>query len=105
MSYTPGPWYACCLGTKKDGCHCGYIFNEGDKTIAKVFHNDPSLKDYERLGDDILLTEKEANARLISAAPDLYEAVKAYLEWGPMTGSDRDLHDKAFRSAIAKAEA
>ena len=46
----------------------------------------------------------EANARLIAAAPELYDAVKEYLDWGPMTGSDRDLFNGKFSKAIAKAE-
>lgn len=48
--------------------------------------------------------ESEANARLIAAAPDLLAAVKDYLAWGPMTGSDRDLFEYKFREAIAKVE-
>jgi len=48
--------------------------------------------------------ESIREAFLFAAAPDMYEAIKEYLEWGPMTGSDRDLHAAAFRAAITKAE-
>jgi len=34
----------------------------------------------------------------------LVAAVREYLEWGPMTGSDRDLHEKALRAAVAPFE-
>jgi len=48
--------------------------------------------------------DSEADARLIAAAPDMFAALKDYIEWGAMTGSDRDLFDRKFREAIAKAE-
>lgn len=53
---------------------------------------------------DVNRDTQEANARLIAAAPDLLAALKDYIEWGAMTGSDRDLFDEKFRAAIAKAE-
>jgi len=45
-----------------------------------------------------------ANAQLISAAPDMYEAIKEYMEWGAKTGSDRDLLESNFIKALAKAK-
>lgn len=46
----------------------------------------------------------ESTARLIAAAPDLYAAIKDYLDWGPKTGSDLDFLEKQFERAIAKAK-
>lgn len=43
-------------------------------------------------------------ARQFAASGDLLEAVKDYLEWGAMTGSDSDLFAARFRAAVAKAE-
>jgi hypothetical protein len=45
--------------------------------------------------DSILaeLSEKSPNEKLV-------QAVKDYLEWGPMTGSDRDLHESKFRKVL-----
>ena len=48
--------------------------------------------------------QMDANARLIAAAPDLYAAIREYLDWGAMTGSDRDYFDRKFRAALQKAD-
>jgi hypothetical protein len=75
--HTPGPWNASCVSddSSPGACHCGYIFDGGDKTIAKVMHNDPSMKGYERLEGDVTLAEKNANAMLISVAPEMWEII------------------------------
>jgi hypothetical protein len=78
--HTPGPW----------------TIDDDGRTIKG--------RDGENVGGCVVLRMIEANARLITAAPDMYKAIKEYMEWGPMTGSDRDLHTAAFRAAIAKAE-
>lgn len=44
------------------------------------------------------------NRSLIAAAPAMYDAIKEYLEWGPMTASDREIHERSFRKAISAAE-
>lgn len=43
--------------------------------------------------DDEILAALEQRDRLAAA-------IVRYLSWGPMTGSDRDLHDQAFRDAL-----
>lgn len=56
---------------------------------AKAYHSD----------------EQKANACLISAAPDLYEACKAFLEaWDSMTASAQAESILAMRAALKKAE-
>ena len=84
-TFTPGPWFV---------CHTNFISyvkaDTGHKEIA-VLYADAGA-------------EKQANAHLISAAPELYEALKAYvtaceqqaIKLGPITGS--------AKAAIAKAE-
>jgi hypothetical protein len=37
------------------------------------------------------------------AAPELLEAIEEYLEWGAMTGSDRDLFHSKFTELAKKA--
>jgi hypothetical protein len=32
------------------------------------------------------------------------EVIKEYLEWGPMTGSDRDLFERKFRKVLGEKE-
>ena len=55
-------------------------------------------------GGAVAYVDREANARLISAAPDLLEAIKALLGPDVMTGEEPfDPVSKAF-AAIAKAE-
>ena len=46
----------------------------------------------------------EADQRLIAEAPEMYAALKDYLEWGAMTASDRDLFADRFRAVIARVE-
>lgn len=41
----------------------------------------------------------------MTPADKLAEALREYLEWGAMTSSDRDLHERAFRSALAAYDA
>ncbi len=62
----------------------------------------------QRIGDDILAEKKrEANARLMAAAPDLLEALQDIVSfWDEHVPTDciNDMHKKA-RAAIAKATA
>lgn len=48
--------------------------------------------------------EEEANAHLIAAAPELYEAAQAFVDAGNMSVFDGG-SDKALADAFAKAEA
>jgi hypothetical protein len=92
---TPGPWKAVKGDTNVvcDGAW-GDVQEAGDDyAIATIWADTDELE-----------SDAEANARLIAAAPDLLAALKEYLEWGAMTGSDRDLFNEKFTSAIAKAE-
>jgi hypothetical protein len=45
-----------------------------------------------RLADAMDEAEQERDA--------LRAAIRDYLEWGPMTGSDRDLHERKFRKLV-----
>lgn len=90
MSFTPGPWTA-------------------------VHHSDGiiTVRDFNRTPiADIWLVGKatEANARLISAAPELYEALKGLVEddsWLVSLADQRARRDSriaAARAALAKVE-
>lgn len=74
---TQGPW-------KADFKKIGWVKAENGAVIAKC----------EKLTS---LTNMEANARLISAAPDLLEALECLLEMGHAKAGD------LARAAIAKA--
>jgi len=84
--FTQGPWNAMCISDeivpqevlkekRRRDCHCGYVFYH-DKCVAQVFHNDERLPNFEHLSGEILLEEKNANANLIAAAPELYEVLE-----------------------------
>lgn len=83
--HTPGPWEATCPRGKN-------WFIRQSETGEYIFESN-------QYG-----SMREADARLIAAAPDLLDALKEYLAWGAMTASDRYLFDAKFRAAIAKAE-
>ncbi len=89
--HTPGPW----IYTKGSDDGVRHISSRDPDAVSELFCDEryyPSCSD------------NDADWSLIAAAPDLYEAVKEYIAWGAMTGSDRDLFDEKFRAAIAKAE-
>jgi len=93
--HTPGPWKTL-RGVDDDDTRWIVVAAGSDREylIATIENGQPG---------DCLETEA-ATASLVSAAPDLLAALKEYIEWGAMTGSDRDLFDEKFRAAIEKAE-
>lgn len=94
MSHTPGPWHQ-----SHRHCGCGMyntqVYTADGETIATL-HWYPKPKDE----NGSIGTYREANARLIAAAPDLLEALEEIV-----TISDRD-HDawERARAAVAKAK-
>lgn len=65
MKHTPGPWRA---NINKEGTSNHFIVNEsGQSCIAAVHLDVPQI-------------ETEANAKLISAAPELLAALKYYFD-------------------------
>lgn len=105
MAHTKGPWFPCCASKTEVGeCHCGYIFDPGDKTVAKVDINDKRLPKYEPLEGEITIEEHNSNAFLIAAAPDLLEACKEFVRKCEC-GQARSVRSYAqMKAAIAKAE-
>lgn len=104
QTHTPGPW---ALNEVRTSCGRAFRIGSGEmlsagKGCCIIYDDYPGAQDNER----------SANARLISVAPDLYEALKAlddaYCVVGPdMTRDQRDQGRKALiaaRAAIAKAE-
>lgn len=85
--HTPGPW------TVEDRTERLAIFpTVGDAEIASITWEDDE-------DEDVAL----ADAHLIAAAPDLLEALKAFVA-APLDGAERADAFYAARAAIAKAE-
>ena len=91
--HTQDPWEAAARGDYTDFGGNSRVILGGDRRIAVVQHR----------GDD----EDEANAYLIAAAPDLAEALKAFVEWynnvdhyeGPPINDIEDRAEHALRKA------
>jgi hypothetical protein len=87
---TPGPWVL-----RERGLGFG-VETEMGTTIATCWR-------FNRGIPDATPTMEEANARLIAAAPDLYEVVKAIIHTYENADAASDTLDKAY-AAIEKAE-
>lgn len=86
--YTPGPWAQ----------HLGRSRHPRFHVQTFAGYQIASTPPVSLMG--VEAAEQEQNARLISAAPDMYEALRAIFEGTGMTGENMD---KA-RAALAKAE-
>ena len=100
LAFTPGPWKARCEVASEPYYTPTWI----------VERDDESIPDYRR---EIALIEtvRGEDAHLISAAPELYEALKQIVEHEQIDGTGIrytfDWHSpfgKAARAALAKAE-
>lgn len=79
MSHTPGPWI-CHLGrpdSEAEGCRCRNVLAEPYMGAIATVLVDNGLKVSEGGNDCPPEMEARANARLISAAPDLLKALEA----------------------------
>ena len=88
--HTPGPWHVA----------SGSVYSETGATIAHMF------REPER-GNTIRPVERDTNAALIAAAPDMYEALETALAGFTNIGKpgvmSAAMH--AIRAALAKATA
>lgn len=88
--HTPGPWE---LAYELDG--------DGDAVrVSRAGHNFDVALVYGHGGDALSDHERNANARLVAAAPDLLSALRAVVEIADRKTVEFD----AARAAIAKAE-
>lgn len=107
-AHTPGPW-SHSYRERTHGMWAEEIYDATGRTVAvAAWYEVPS-------GPNVLSTNREANACLIAAAPDLLEALRAVVPWVVTAMAHReDPHPDAVRNhkedmdlmfaAIAKAE-
>ena len=107
--FTPGNWNQSHRKTR-NGMYSTEVYSETGEAIAVVsWYKKPPR--YEIIcGKQVVITEtyREANAKLIAAAPEMFEALKSIVEYWetPKTGSlhDHILHSlEIAESAIKKA--
>ena len=91
-SYTPGPWV----------CHSGAVYKDGPNVWPKGEENGIPIAKMDREPDNgIIPVERDANARLIAAAPELLKALKWIIE--DAATDSPEMWGFAFK-AIDKAE-
>ncbi len=79
-SFTPGPW-------KAEGYHVRQSGQRGTRMIADVCYTGPHHTPPEEYPKSCRLAD-EANARLIAAAPDMFDALERIREYQGRFGED-----------------
>lgn len=107
QAFTPGPWKADVVNfrIRAEGGHIATIWQPREVSDSRL-DGETWLQMRERTDPDraALIKETQANARLIAAAPDLVEALKACeAAMAPIVG--RFSMDAPFRKALADARA
>lgn len=72
VKHTEGPWRECGSG----GCVCGLVWSTKHDVVVAT-----ATGRCEEQGIEIPVEIQQANARLIAAAPDLLDALKAVLDF------------------------
>ncbi len=97
--HTPGPWRVLDFATGNKGFFIAVVTvreNKPDGHVCDVFP-------FGKRVEGTVLAEHIANARLIAAAPDMLEALRAAEEFGFQGKGGNAVYDKVC-AAIAKAE-
>ena len=99
IEHTPGPW-----SVTDNSWEMSSVYGPGDELVAEC----PISSEVDEDTQDDFETVKEANARLIGAAPDLLDAAAKALNFIANTESELGISlssGDALRAAIAKAGA
>ncbi len=100
QAHTPGPW----LAAAKPSSVVGWpiVATGNGRSICSVTYVQHSKIDVPVEGDRSFNSESKANAHLIAAAPEMYEALKAV--WSYLAFRDSGEPFKQVTDALAKAE-
>lgn len=89
MSYKPGSWH---VEHHPNGYHVKYGWEQKHPLLPNS------------LGTTLVRVSEEDDARLIAAAPDLYEALREIAEWGtPYSVEDEEQTEYGAIKTIARA--
>jgi hypothetical protein len=99
MKHTPGPWFQE-HRKKANGMYATEVFDKEGQTIATLAWHSKKI-------GNVTITDREANARLIAAAPDLLDALQK-ISKELRTSNDRmkmiEAIEKLTNAALAKTE-
>ena len=119
-AFTPGPWVACVTDEGHEILMGDFLLESGElKGMGRQSHHEIQYEHMCYLDDDlgedapcnVQAREAEANANLIAAAPDMYEALSEI--WEAWLASDQDTESMSLdaleallkvEKALAKAE-
>jgi hypothetical protein len=97
-TFTPGPWI----------CHSGAVWQDGPHVYPKGNADGIPIARMDREDRRTTPVERDNNAKLIAAAPELLDALKVFLEaWDNndvTTTAAMEAAERQTRMAIAKAE-
>jgi hypothetical protein len=106
--HTPGPWD---LFDLAPAINAGNMRKpHGDGTKFRITGSHTLLVELIGCSDGFVYGANEANARLISAAPELLEALESIAEYWNQDRNDQAMHDACWhaietaRAAIARAK-
>lgn len=103
-NHTPGPWSIPHFARPDVGCDCRWILAEPYMgSICEISLDNAKLIS-EGGNDSPALAEAQANARLIAAAPDLYEVLRLIADSTAVLNHLDPEYLQAISEALAKVE-
>lgn len=99
-SHTPGPWSVPHFAEPDTNCECKYVLCDHMMGAVAAVYCSGEGDDWKTHGDNPRFAEAVANARLITAAPDMLAVLQEIAPY--WEGTDSQFGERV-RAAIAKA--